>query len=64
MLFATGHNGNATTITTVLWVMLPSLLPRFPLPGVTLIVTAIVVPLMGYVVMPFLLRRFGGWVRR
>lgn len=52
------------TITTVLWVMLPILLPRFPLPVVTLIVTAMVVPLMGYVVMPFLMRRFGGWVRR
>ena len=52
------------TITTVLWLLLPHLLPHFPLPVVTLIVTAIVVPLMGYVVMPFLLRRFGSWVRQ
>lgn len=52
------------TITSVLLVLMPVLLPRFPLPVVTLIVTAIVVPLMGYVVMPFLLRRFGDWVCR
>ncbi|MEQ1634989.1 MAG: hypothetical protein ABL997_21600 [Planctomycetota bacterium] len=52
------------TITTVLWLLLPILLPRYPLPVVTLIITVLVVPLMGYVVMPFLLRRFGGWVRR
>jgi antibiotic biosynthesis monooxygenase (ABM) superfamily enzyme len=30
----------------------------------TLCVTAIVVPLMSYVVMPFLFRRFDGWLRR
>jgi antibiotic biosynthesis monooxygenase (ABM) superfamily enzyme len=52
------------TITSILWVMLPLLLPRFPLPVVTLIVTAIVVPLMSYVVMPLLLRRFADWTRR
>ncbi len=52
------------TITSVLALLLPVLLPRFPLPIVTLIVTAIVVPLMGYVVMPLLLRWFGGWVHR
>ena len=44
--------------------MLPVLLPRFPLPVVTLIVTAIVVPLMTYLVMPTLLRRFGPWLHR
>lgn len=52
------------TITAVLWVLLPILLPRFPLPVVTLCVTALVVPLMGYAVMPFLFRRFDGWLRR
>ena len=52
------------TITLVLSVLLPVLLPRFPLPVVTAMVTALVVPLMGYVVMPFLLRRFQGWVHR
>jgi antibiotic biosynthesis monooxygenase (ABM) superfamily enzyme len=52
------------TITAVLSLLLPVLLPRFPLPIVTLIVTALVVPVMGYVVMPTLLRWFGGWVRR
>ena len=51
------------TITTILCVILPVLLPRFPLPVVTLIVTAMVVPLMSYVVMPFLLRRFERWLR-
>lgn len=52
------------TITLVLSFMLPVLLPRFPLPVVTLIVTAIVVPLMTYLVMPTLLRRFGPWLHR
>jgi antibiotic biosynthesis monooxygenase (ABM) superfamily enzyme len=52
------------TITIVLSFALPVLLPRFPLPVVTLIVTIFVVPLMGYVVMPTLLRLFGSWVRR
>lgn len=52
------------TITGVLALLLPVLLERFPLPVVTLIVTALVVPLMGYVVMPLLLRLFAGWVNR
>lgn len=52
------------TITLTLWVLLPLLLPRFPLPLVTLMITALVVPLMGYVVMPTLLRWFGPWVMR
>jgi antibiotic biosynthesis monooxygenase (ABM) superfamily enzyme len=52
------------TITCVLWVLLPVLLPRLPLPLLTLCVTAIVVPLMSYVMMPFLFRRFDGWLRR
>ena len=52
------------TITTVLWFLLPLLQARFPLPVITLIVTAIVVPLMSYVVMPFLQMRFASWVRR
>lgn len=52
------------TITLVLWLLLPSLMGRFPLPVVTLIITAIVVPLMSYVVMPFLVRRFGEWLAR
>ena len=52
------------TITAVLSLLLPVLLPRFPLPVVTLLVTAMVVPLMGYVVMPLLLRVFGPWVHR
>jgi antibiotic biosynthesis monooxygenase (ABM) superfamily enzyme len=52
------------TITLVLWQLLPLLLPRLPLPLVTLMITALVVPLMGYVVMPTLLRWFGPWVMR
>ncbi|MFT4512797.1 MAG: antibiotic biosynthesis monooxygenase (ABM) superfamily enzyme [Planctomycetota bacterium] len=52
------------TITTVLWLLLPVLQERFPLPVITLIVTVIVVPLMSYVVMPFLQKRFGTWVQR
>lgn len=52
------------TITAVLSVLLPVLLPRFPLPVVTAIITVLVVPLMGYVIMPLLLRWFGGWVHR
>ena len=52
------------TITTVLSLLLPVLYSRFPLPVVTAIVTALVVPLMGYLVMPFLLRRFAAWVHR
>ena len=52
------------TITLVLWQLLPVLLPRFPLPIVTLMITAVVVPLMGYVIMPTLLRWFGPWVMR
>lgn len=52
------------TITLTLWVLLPLLLPRFPLPLVTLMITVLVVPLMGYVVMPTLLRWFGPWVMR
>lgn len=52
------------TITTVLWVLLPILQPRFPLPVITLIVTALVVPLMSFVVMPLLQKRFGAWLRR
>ncbi len=51
-------------ITAVLSVLLPVLLPRFPLPVVTLIVTALVVPTMGYVVMPTLVRTFGNWLHR
>lgn len=52
------------TITAVLWFLLPLLQPRFPLPVITLIVTAISVPLMSYAVMPLLQKRFGAWVRR
>lgn len=52
------------TITLVLTFLLPVLLPRFPLPVVTLIVTATVVPLMSYLVMPLLMRRFGPWLYR
>ena len=52
------------TITSVLWLVLPPLLARFPLPVVTLIVTGIVVPLMGYVVMPFLVSRCHSWLHR
>lgn len=52
------------TITSVLTVLLPVLLPRFPLPVVTLIVTALVVPIMGYLVMPLLVRWFGDWLSR
>ncbi len=51
-------------ITLVLWLLLPLLLPRLPLPLITLLVTAIVVPVMGYCVMPFLHRHFDGWLRR
>ncbi|MBL8748704.1 MAG: hypothetical protein JNK78_06060 [Planctomycetes bacterium] len=52
------------TITCVLWLVLPALLARFPLPLVTLIVTAMVVPLMGYVVMPFLTKQCRDWLHR
>jgi antibiotic biosynthesis monooxygenase (ABM) superfamily enzyme len=52
------------TITLVLWLLLPTLLEHFALPVITLIVTAIVVPLMSYVVMPTLLKLFGEWTRR
>ncbi|MBL8726032.1 MAG: hypothetical protein JNK49_18445 [Planctomycetes bacterium] len=51
-------------ITAVLSVLLPVLLPRFPLPVVTLIVTVLVVPTMHFVVMPVLMRWFGPWVHR
>jgi len=52
------------TITLVLSLMLPLLMGRVPLPVLTLCVTAIVVPLMGYAVMPQLVRWFGGWLYR
>ena len=52
------------TITFVLWLLLPTLLERCALPVITLIITAIVVPLMSYVVMPALLKAFGEWTRR
>jgi antibiotic biosynthesis monooxygenase (ABM) superfamily enzyme len=52
------------TITAVLWFLLPPLLVRFPLPIVTLLITAIVVPLMGYVVMPLLTSCCREWLRR
>lgn len=52
------------TITCVLWFVLAPLIARFPLPVVTLIVTAMVVPLMGYVVMPFLTSRCRDWLHR
>lgn len=52
------------TITTILTVVLPHVLGRWPLPLITLVVTAIVVPLMSYVVMPLLLRWLGPWVYR
>jgi antibiotic biosynthesis monooxygenase (ABM) superfamily enzyme len=52
------------TITAVLWLLLPLLLPRFPLPVVTAIITALVVPLMGYVIMPRLTHHFATWLRR
>jgi antibiotic biosynthesis monooxygenase (ABM) superfamily enzyme len=44
--------------------VLQPLLQLFPLPVITLIVTALVVPLMGYVVMPFLVRTFHDWLHR
>jgi hypothetical protein len=46
------------------WFLLPPLLVRFPLPIVTLLITAIVVPLMGYVVMPLLTSCCREWLRR
>ncbi len=51
-------------ITTILWLLLPTLLAHFPLPVVTLIVTGMVVPLMSYVVMPALIRMVGPWLMR
>jgi antibiotic biosynthesis monooxygenase (ABM) superfamily enzyme len=51
-------------ITSILWLLLPTLLAHFPLPVVTLIVTAMVVPLMSCVVMPALIRMAGPWLMR
>ena len=50
------------TITVVLWLLLPVLLEYCPLPVMTLVVTGIVVPLMGYVVMPLMTKRFSSWI--
>ncbi|MFK7738785.1 MAG: hypothetical protein AB8H80_00575 [Planctomycetota bacterium] len=52
------------TITLTLWLLLPTLMQYCSLPVITLIVTAIVIPLMTYVVMPTLMRRFGQWAHR
>ncbi|MFN3244272.1 MAG: hypothetical protein ACE37K_22395 [Planctomycetota bacterium] len=47
------------TIAFVLWLLLPTLLEHCALPVITMIVTAIVVPLMSYVVMPVPIKAFG-----
>lgn len=51
-------------ITLVLSQMLPLLQGKVPLPVLTLCVTAIVVPTMGYLVMPNLTRWCSNWLHR
>ena len=51
------------TITLLLWCLPSSLAERLPLPLMTLIVTALAVPLMSYIVMPILVRAFARWLQ-
>ena len=50
------------TITLLLWCVPAALVERLPLPLMTLLVTAVAVPLMSYVVMPILGRTFARWL--
>lgn len=50
------------TITLLLWCAPEALVKRLPLPLMTLLVTAVAVPLMSYVVMPILGRTFARWL--
>ena len=50
------------TITLLLWLMPEDLRSELPLPVLTLVATAVAVPLMSYVVMPRLVRWFGRWL--
>ncbi|MGC6489006.1 MAG: hypothetical protein ACON4Z_15260 [Planctomycetota bacterium] len=50
-------------ITLVVWLLLPTLLEVLPLPVTTLVLSAIVVPLVSYGSLPVLVRRFGSWLR-
>jgi len=52
------------TITLVLWLFEPLGLFDLPLPLRTLILTAVLVPVMVFVLMPTLTQLFGGWLRR
>ena len=49
-------------ITLILLIVGPFLFGVIPIPLLTLIITLVLVPLMSYVVMPFLRRRFAGWL--
>ena len=50
------------TITLLLWLLPEELRSELPLPVLTLIVTAVVVPIMSYVVMPQLAHLFRRWL--
>ena len=50
------------TITLLLWLLPEGLRSELPLPVLTLVATAVAVPLMSYVVMPRLVRWFGRWL--
>ena len=50
------------TITLLLWLLPEELRSELPLPVLTLVATAVAVPLMSYVVMPRLIRWFGRWL--
>ncbi len=52
------------TITLLLWCVPEALVERLPLPLMTLLVTAVAVPLMSYVVMPILGRAFARWLNQ
>jgi len=54
--------GTYPAITLVVWLLLPALLERLPLPATTLILSAIVVPIVSYVTVPLLRRAFGPWL--
>jgi len=49
------------TVTVVMWVVQPQL-RTLPVPLQTLLMTAIIVPLMAWVHMPLLTRLFRGWI--
>lgn len=55
--------GTYPAITLVVWLLLPALLERLPLPLTTLVLSGIVVPVVSYLVLPALLRLFDPWLR-